>query len=84
VTSYNDSYNNCGNGNNCDGGPNGSTMSVNYSVQSNGTVTLTCGSETGGGCPVGTTVGYIFIVSDSQVVFLPAQDQNPKLDDFHQ
>jgi hypothetical protein len=73
----------CGNG----GGsacPDSNTISVDYAVSQNGRVVLTCGAGSGGNCPQGTQVGIMYIISTSQAVFLPTQDSNPKLADFHQ
>lgn len=74
---------NCGSGNAC---PESNTISgIDYSVSSNGRVVVTCGSGSGGACsPAGTEVGIIYMISDTQVVFLPVQESNPYLIDFHQ
>ncbi len=82
VTTDNNSGGCGGSGNTC---PDSGALSVNYTVSSNGRVVLTCGASSGGDCgPVGTQVGIMYIISSAQAVFLPLQDSNPKLDDFHQ
>ena len=81
VTTDNNSGGCGGSGNAC---PDSSAISVDYTVSSNGRVVLTCGANSGGDCPQGTQVGIMYIISSAQAVFLPLQDSNPKLDDFHQ
>lgn len=88
VTTDSNSNSSCGS--NCGGGPSAGNITVDYSVQSStGLVTLTCPSSgSNGNCTPGATVGYMYIISDAsgqgQVVYLSVQDNNPKLDDFHQ
>ena len=83
VTTDNNSACGNGGGNAC---PEGNAISgLDYSVSTNGRVIVTCGSGSGPNCsPVGTEVGIIYMISDSQVVFLPVQESNPYLTDFHQ
>ncbi len=72
---------NCGNGNACP--ETGVISGLNYSVSGNGRVIVTCGSGSGPNCsPAGTQVGIMYIISTSQVVFLPVQDGHPYLTDF--
>ena len=67
------------NNNGCNGGstscPEASSIAATYSVLSNGRVTVSEGGQIG---------GIIYIISNSQVVFLSTQDNNATLQDFHQ
>ena len=83
ITTDNNSACGNGGGNAC---PEGNAISgLDYSVSANGRVVVSCGSGSGPNCsPVGTEVGIIYMISDSQAVFLPVQESNPYLTDFHQ
>jgi virginiamycin B lyase len=67
---------------NSSGGPSTSPLSMTYAVSSGGRAVLICasGSTT---CTPGSTVGFLYIVSPTQAIVLPS-DNNPKLIDFHQ
>ena len=73
LTGTTDTNNNgCGSGNAC---PEGSSLSsITYVVASNGRTTVSQGSQVG---------GIMYIISASQVVFLPTTDSNATLSDFH-
>jgi hypothetical protein len=73
LTGTTDTNNNgCGSGNAC---PEGSSLSsITYVVASNGRTTVSQGSQVG---------GIMYIISASQVVFLPTTDSNATLTDFH-
>ncbi|MGA9527861.1 MAG: Ig domain-containing protein, partial [Terriglobales bacterium] len=69
---------------NCGAGPNASDLTVSYAVSADGRVVMSCAANSGQSCTVGSTLGYLYIISGSQAVFMGAADQNPKLVDFHQ
>jgi hypothetical protein len=61
----------CGGGSGC---AHSSTIAATYTVASNGRVLVS---------QSGTQVGIMYIISTSQVVFLPTSDSSPQLTDFH-
>ena len=74
VTSYNNGTG-CGGGGGGNACPDSSTFTATYTVSSNGRVVISQGGVQG---------AILYIISSSQAVVMPTQDNSPKLIDFHQ